>query len=110
MKKKKRKKKKGGSGENVIDDIQGGGAGYENHSMKKIIIILIVLLHLLTLVTAIVGTVVYITNAKLCTKRIENLLRVCQLAGYASRLPAFSIQTLFLDINYKFNYSGINDG
>ncbi|KAA6370930.1 MAG: hypothetical protein EZS28_033544 [Streblomastix strix] len=110
-KKKKKKKKKGGSGDNVITELQGGqGQGKNNTRMKRAIILLVVSYHLITIVSLIVGTILYISDSSNCSQQLQNLLNICQLSGYSTRLPTFGIQALFLDIQYSFKYTGINDG
>ncbi|KAA6377692.1 MAG: hypothetical protein EZS28_026781 [Streblomastix strix] len=100
-------KEGGGAQDAVITELQGGGGGTgdDNTLMKRMIIILILLSHFLAIASAIIGTV-----ANNFSQQIQNLLQVCELAGYISRLPTFAIQTLYLDISYGFKYAGINDG
>ncbi|KAA6370657.1 MAG: hypothetical protein EZS28_033816, partial [Streblomastix strix] len=110
-KKNKKKSKKSNGGDAIITELQrGGGTGDDNSLMKKMIIVLILLTRFLAIISAYIGTVVYIIQSNNFSQQIHNLLEVCQLAGYSSRFPVFAIQTLFLDIQYSFKYSGVNDG
>ncbi|KAA6393407.1 MAG: hypothetical protein EZS28_011067 [Streblomastix strix] len=110
QKKKKKNKKKGGSGENIISELQGGGVDQNNAKQKQLLIGLTIIAHLLAVISSVIGTVIYLIESTSYSQQIQNLLQVCLLAGYSARLPTFGIQTLYLDIQYNFNYSGINDG
>ncbi|KAA6364045.1 MAG: hypothetical protein EZS28_040428 [Streblomastix strix] len=108
---KKRKKKKGhgAQGDSAIADLTGG-QGEDNSSMRILIMGFVLITHFICIVGLILGAVIYSLKAQSYIQRLQNLYSVCDLAQNEVQIGTFALETLYLDLTYNFNFSGIGDG
>ncbi|KAA6396306.1 MAG: hypothetical protein EZS28_008169 [Streblomastix strix] len=110
-KNKKKKKRNGdGSEDAMLANIISGGRNTGRSSLRKMAITLVVLSYILACLSSITACVVYVQQCKDYARRLTNLHNVCMLSGYQARLAPLCLIVLFHDLQYNYNYTGINDG